>query len=357
MKKDFFTDFFPPPAYLLMPALGLDISDHSVKYVELERKKGQIFVRRFGEHLIPRGLIESGEIKNKEKLIVFLKALQKELKSKYLITALPEEKAFLARVKLPTMKEEEVRGALELQLEEHIPLSINEAILDFNIVRENSDSNCIDVCLIAFPKKVVDDYRDVFAEAGFIPLALEMEMQASARTIVPQDEKKTLAVVDFGQTRTSFAIISKNEVQFTTTIKVAGEELEKALMRNLKIDQIQAEKIKKESGFIKSKENEKVFNSILPVISVIKDEIGKCINYWNSNFGDNDLKKVSKILLCGGDSNLIGFPGYLSYELKLPVELGNPWVNIFSFEERIPEIELKDSLSYAIALGLALRTL
>ncbi|MCX6731592.1 MAG: pilus assembly protein PilM, partial [Candidatus Parcubacteria bacterium] len=212
MKKDFFTDFFPPPSYLLMPALGLDISDHSVKYVELEKEGGQTFVRRFGEHLIPRGLIESGEIKNKEKLVDFLKALQKELKSKYLITALPEEKAFLARIKLPAMKEEEIRGAIELQLEEHIPLSVNETIFDFNITKETPDSNYIDVCLIAFPKKIIEDYRDVFAGAGFTPLVLEMEMQASARTIVPQDEKRTLAVVDFGQTRTSFAIISKNEV-------------------------------------------------------------------------------------------------------------------------------------------------
>ena len=340
-----------------MPALGLDISDRSIKYVELGKKREEIFIRRFGGHLIPRGLIEAGEIKDKEKLIGLLKNLQKELKSKYLIIALPEEKAFLARVKLPMMKEEEIRGALELQLEEHIPLSINEAIFDFNVTREVSGSNYIDVCLIAFPKKVVEDYRDVFIKAGFIPLVLEMEMQASARTIVPQNEKKTLVVVDFGQTRTSFSIVSRNEVQFTTTIRVAGEELEKALMRNLKVDQIQAEKIKKESGFRKSKENEKIFNSILPIISVIKDEIGKCINYWNSNFGDNDLKKVSKILLCGGDSNLFGFSEYLSYELKLPVEPGNPWVNIFSFEEHIPEIELKDSLSYAIALGLALRAL
>ncbi len=357
MKINFFTKFFPPPTYLLMPALGLDISDRSIKYVGLGKKKEKIFIQRFGGHLIPRGLIEGGEIKDKKKLIGLLKDLQKELISKYIITALPEEKAFLARIKLPMMKKEEVRGALELQLEEHIPLSVNETIFDFKITGEKPDSNYMEICLIAFPKKVVEDYRDVFTEAGFIPLAMEMEMQASARAIVPQGEKNTLAIVDFGQTRTGFVIVGKNEVQFATTIKVAGEELEKALMRNLKVDQVQAEKIKKERGFIKSKENEKVFNSILPIISVIKDEIGKCINYWDSNFGDNDLKKVSKILLCGGDSNLFGFLEYLSYELKLPVELGNLWVNIFSFEEYIPEIELKDSLSYATALGLALKTL
>lgn len=357
MKKSFFVDFFPPPNYLLMPAIGLDISDRSIKYVELARKKGKIFVRRFGSHLIPKGIIEAGEIKEKEKLVDLLKALQKELGSECIISALPEEKAFLARVKLPIMKQEEIRRVLELQLEEHVPLSINEAIFDFSLMRETSNGNHLDVYLIAFSRKTVEDYRDVFMGACFMPLVLEMEIQASARTIVPKDEKGTVILIDFGRTRTTFGIVSKNEVQFTTTIKVAGDELDKALVKDMGVDQVEAEKIKKERGFIRSKENEKVFNSLLPIISVIKDEAGKCLNYWNSTLGDHDLRKVSKILLCGGDSNLLGFPEYLSYELRLPVELGNPWINIVSFEESIPGIELRESLIYGIAIGLALRSL
>lgn len=356
MKKEFFVDHFPPPAYLSMPALGIDISDRSIKYVELVRKTGKFFVQRFGGHLIPRGIIEGGEIKEKKKVIDLLGSLQRELRVKYIIGALPEEKAFLARIKLPVMKEEEIRGVLELQLEEHVPLSITEAIFDFSVVKGSSDDKHLDVYLIAFPKKIIEDYREVFIKAGFFPLALEMEIQASTRTIVSQNEKGTVVLVDFGRTRTSFGIVSKGEVQFTTTVKVAGEDLEKAIIKNLGVDQVEANKIKKEKGFIKSKDNEKVFNSLLPIASVIKDEIIKCIDYWNSNLEDHDFRRVSRVLLCGGDSNLSGFPEYLSYELRLPVELGNPWVNIVSFEENIPEIELREALIYSVALGLALRS-
>jgi type IV pilus assembly protein PilM len=300
--------------------------------------------------LIPEGLIESGEIKQKEKLTDFLKTIQKDLKSEHLIVALPEEKVFLARVKLPLMKKEEIRGALELQLEEHIPLSANEAIFDFDIIKEISDTdkNYLDINLIAFPKGIVESYRDVFIGAGFLPLVFEMEVQAASRVMVPNNEIQTIILVDFGRTRTTLTIINNTKPQFTSTIKVGGEDLEKSLMKNLEIDRFQAEKIKKNQGLVKSKENEKIFNSLLPLVSVIKDEIHKLIIYSD---------RVSKILLCGGDSNLIGFPEYLSYELKLPVELGNPWVNIISFKEHIPEIELRESLIYATALGLALRAI
>ncbi len=357
MKRDFFLNCFPPPKYLQMPAIGFDISDRSIKYVEICKKQGAIFVRRFGEYLIPESIIESGEIKQKEKLTDFLKTIQKELKLEYLIVALPEEKVFLARVKLPLMKKEEIRGALELQLEEHIPFSANEAIFDFDIIKENSDlsaqagKNCLDINLIAFPKGIVESYRDVFVGAGFTPLVFEMEVQAASRVMVPNNETQTIILVDFGRTRTTLTIINDNKPQFTSTIKVGGEDLEKSLMKNLEIDRFQAEKIKKNQGLVKSKENEKIFNSLLPLVSVIKDEIHKLIIYCNSQ------NRVSKILLGGGDSNLIGLPEYLSYELKLPVELGNPWINIISFKEHIPEIELRESLIYATALGLALRSI
>lgn len=347
MKRDFFLNVFPPPKYLQMPAIGFDISDRSIKYVEICKKQGTIFVRRFGEYLIPESIIESGEIKQKEKLTDFLKTIQKELKLEHLIVALPEEKVFLAKVKLPLMKKEEIRGALELQLEEHIPLSVNEAIFDFDI----SDKNYLDINLIAFPKGIVESYRDVFVGAGFTPLVFEMEVQAASRVMVPNNEIQTIILVDFGRTRTTLTIISGTKPQFTSTIKVGGEDLEKSLMKNLEIDRFQAEKIKKNQGLVKSKENEKIFNSLLPLVSVIKDEIHKLIIYCNSQ------NRVSKILLGGGDSNLIGLPEYLSYELKLPVELGNPWVNIISFKEHIPEIELRESLIYATALGLALRSI
>jgi type IV pilus assembly protein PilM len=344
-----------------MPAVGFDISDRSIKYVELGKRHGAIFVKRFGEHLIPEGVIEAGEIKQKEKLTDFLKTIKEEEKSAYLIVALPEEKAFLTEIKLPLMEREEIRGALELQLEEHIPLSAEEVIFDFDFIKEDPAKNYFDINLVAFPKVLIENYRDVFLAAGFMPLAFEMEVEAAARALVPkvpEREEQTIIMVDFGRTRTTIVIVSANKPRFTSTIKVAGEDLEKALIKNLPVDRFQAEKIKKERGLVKSKENEKIFNSLLPLISVIKDEIRKCLDYWDSHLEENDdAKGISKILLYGGGSNLIGFPEYLSSELRLPVELGNPWVNILSFEEHIPEIELRESLIYATGLGLALRTL
>ncbi len=358
MGKGLIFNLFPVPKYLKMPAVGLDVSDRSFKYVELSEKRGQFLVSRFGTRIIPEGIVESGEIKDKKKFTELLKSINSELKIKFINASLPEEKAFISRIELPLMDEENIRDAIEFQLEEHIPLSPNDAIFDFEIIKKDEKKKTISVNVAACPKALVESYRDTFLESGFFPLSFEMETQSFSRSMVPKNSGTSYFLVDFGKTRTSFAIVNEGKVKFSSSIRVGGDKVNESLSRNLNIDIIAAENLKKTKGLTKNKDNERIYESLLLVVSVIKDEIKRNIEYWNSCTlkEQGEAKKIDKILMCGGDSNLIGLPEYFSYELKMPVELGNPWVNIFSFKKYIPDIELNESLTYAVALGLVLRS-
>ena len=356
-KGKFFLDFLPPPTYLTMPALCFDLSDRSMKYMEFYRKHSSILVKRSGLYKIPEGIIEKGEIKQKNKLVDFLKTVKDKLRSKYIIASLPEEKVFVSKIQIPMMKKEYIRESIELQLDQYIPLSAKEAVFDFDIIGEDYKNNHIDINLTVFPRTFVEEYKNVFLGAGFAPLVFEMEAQAFTRAVVPESETESVMVIDFGRTRATFAIVSRGKIQFTTTVTVAGGEIDKAIMDNLRVNLEQADQIKKEIGFIRSKNNEQLFNAILPIVSAIKDEAAKQIIYWNSHQEKNEEEsvKISKIMLCGGESTLAGFSEYLSYELKTKVELSNPWVNVLSFENSIPEMELRDALAYSTVIGLALR--
>ena len=357
---NFFLDHFPPPDYLRMPAVGLDISDRSIKYVELYRDAGEIYVKRFGNEVVPEGIIEEGEVKDIDKFKVFLGSFKEKAKIDYVMVGLPEEKSFLSKVELPKMEDSEIRNVLELQLEEHVPLSAEEGIFDFDIMPGCKKENHLDINLTVFPRGIVEDYRDAFIGAGINPLVFETESQAYIRAMVSKQESlenKANMIIDFGKTRTTYAIASGGKLQFTSSLKMGGKKLEESIVKNMAVDEGQAKKIKIENGFIKSKNNEKSYNAMLPVISSLKDEAQKYISYWNSRVEKGNHETISKVLLCGGDSNLFGIVDYLSYELKLPVEIGSPWVNILSFEDRIPEMDLRESLFYTTAIGLALRSI
>ena len=357
--KKLFFDVLPPPDYLKMPVLCFDLSDKSIKYIELCRKNRVISVGQFGIYALDDGIIEGGEIKQKDKLIFFLKQIKGKLKTELITASLPEEKVFLSRIKFPLVGEDKIKEALSFQLEEYVPLPNIGAIFDYDVLNEphkNGKQDHLDLNLVAFPKSFVESYRDVFTGAGFIPATFEIEVQAFARAVVPKEEMGNVMVIDFGRMRTTFAIVSGGKVQFAATIAIAGEEIEKMFMLNLKINRSQVEEAKRNIGLIKRKDNENLFESIKSTISVIKNEAVKQAAYWMSHNKDDKKKEnISKIFLCGGESTLAGLTEFLSCELKMKVELGNPWVNVVSFEDYIPEIERLDSLAYSTVIGLALR--
>ena len=358
-RKKLFFDVLPPPDYLKMSVFCLDLSDKSIKYIELRRKNRVISVGQFGIYALDDGIIEGGEIKQKDKLIFFLKQIKEKLKTELITASLPEEKVFLSRIKFPLVDKDKIKEALSLQIEEYIPLPNVGAIFDYDVLNEphkNGKQDHLDLNLVAFPKSFVESYRDVFMGAGFIPATFEIEVQAFARAVVPKEEMGNVMVIDFGRMRTTFAIVSGGKVQFATTIAIAGEEIEKTFMLNLKINRSQVEEAKRNIGLIKRKDNENLFESIKSTISVIKNEVAKQVAYWMSHNKDDKKKEnISKIFLCGGESTLAGLTEFLSCELKMKVELGNPWVNVASFEDYIPEIERLDSLAYSTVIGLALR--
>src|SRR3989338_8063181 len=94
-RKKMFLDFFPPPKFLDLPSVGIDLSDQSIKFVELEQKGQELRIKHFGEKIFPIGLIQNGEILNRQDLITLIKKFRIENNFEYVHASLPEEKAFL----------------------------------------------------------------------------------------------------------------------------------------------------------------------------------------------------------------------------------------------------------------------
>lgn len=365
----FFYNLLPPPRYIDFPVVGLDLSDRSMKFVELGNTRKGLRLKRFGEKELNPGIIMAGEIKKQDEMVLFLASVFKPLKVRYIIAALPEERVYISAIQLPSTGSKNLREMIEVELSEHIPLPAREAIFDFEslapskvivkgatILEKNPDH--LDVIVYAFPRALVERYLNVYVNAGLIPTAFEVETQALARALIPiTGVARPVMIVDFGKTRTTFVIVSGKLVRFGATISVAGESLEQAIGKALKVPIVEAERIKKEKGMVKSKDNEAVFNAILPVVSAVGDEIERHILFWNTHAEHihKSSPEISKIILSGGDANLIGFKEYLTQQLKLQVVQGNPWINIASFEDYIPEIAINKSLGFSVAIGLALR--
>ena len=96
----FFLRFFPTPKIFSVPAFGLDISDESIKFMELIMTKNGIRVGKYGERVSPPGVVESGRIKNSKRMEEILSALRKEEKIKYAIRQFSKTFGILKYVRL-----------------------------------------------------------------------------------------------------------------------------------------------------------------------------------------------------------------------------------------------------------------
>lgn len=355
--KKLFNRLFPPPQFLKMPAVGLDISDESIHFVELKREKNGLVIKNYGKKDLPVDIVKSGYIKKEEELKKILSSLKKEFSSDFISVSLPEQHAYLLKLKLPKMKRNEIRGSIELQLEDNIPISPAEAVFDYEIINDKTYGKDTEVEIAAFPRTIIENYLSVFHDVALSPLAFEIEAHAISRSVIDVEDNGTTMIIDFGKTKTGLSIVSGGLTRFASTVEIGGSAITRAIENSLKVKREEAEKIKKEKGVFNRKENEELFLTIMSMVAVLKEEIRKHYVYWHTHKDQYGKKrpKIEKIVLCGGDSNLKGLSGYLATNLKVDVTLANVMVNINSFDKYIPEINFKDSLQYAAAIGLALR--
>ncbi len=346
--------FFPTPKYLERASVGIDISDRSIKFIALAYTRGELTVDFSGEKKIPKGVIESGKLKDSNTIITLLKEIRTEHGCDFVRASLPEEQMYLFELAVPKMSPDEIRGTIDIQLEEHVPLSAQDVVFDYDLVEEKSDSYKILVTVI--PSVVVEEYTELFYKAGFTLLSLELEASALARATIAKNDENTYMMIDFGDTRSGISIIHKRIPLFTSTVSIGGSTITEMIAKNFSVSYDDAEKMKKEIGLSRSEKDKELFSVIISGLSVLRDEMSRHYIYWNSHKDaeGNPKPAISSIRICGGNANLDGIVEYFKTSLRVDVDLANVWVNMSPLDSYIPPINFKESLSYATAIGLAL---
>ncbi|MEX2052078.1 MAG: pilus assembly protein PilM [Candidatus Paceibacterota bacterium] len=354
MSKNLFSRFFPTPVFLSMPSFGLDLSDESLKFLELLDTKEGLKVGRHGERKIPPGIIESGKIIDSKRLEEVLTSLRKEEGIHSVRVSLPEEQVYLFSIRLEKAGLVSIREGIELALEEHIPIPAEDAIFDYEVTNEDEKTIYLEVA--AIPKNVIEEYLSVFAHSAIFVNAFEIEAQAISRAVIKKGDMGTYMIVDFGEKRTGIFIISRGVVMFASTLDVGGVMLTNMIKKSFNVSYEEAEQMKKTYGLKRNAENKEIFAVLLNSVSILRDEIVKHFLYWHTHKDEEGKNNppIKSIILCGGDSNLIGLPDYFSVSMQNTVEMADVWVNIDNTARSVPGINFKQALSFAASIGLAL---
>lgn len=358
MPSTFFKKIFSLPNYISMPASGIEICNRSIKYIEFANTKGEIKLSNFGEIPLAPDVFKDGEILNKDELVKTLKIVKGYLKNDFVKVSIAEEKTYLFNVNIPYLKPEEIRQALEFRLEENVPLKVAESAFEFKLIRKpkrNNEDLFLNVSVI--PKKIIEEYSEVFDKVGLNVISFETESKAVSRALMLRGEQRAVMIVHIKDTTTTMSIVSQGATCFTSSIPVGNHSVLEILK---KIPSKNFESIKKIPEKILSLDDfydKDVYDYLINIFSIIKDEVEKFNKYWISqveSHATDGFSELDKIILCGRSSVIPGLTNHISQNIGIDTVVGNVWQNAFDLDSSMPDLKFLDSLDYAVAIGLAI---
>ncbi len=358
-----FARWFPTPAMVAPPAAGIDISDGSIKWLALEPYKSRYRIASYGEMPIEKGVVVNGTIQDVGALAHALAGIKKQLgRIECAHAALPEEAAYVFEMHVPEgTNHDQAISMIEFGFEGRVPIAPGAAVFDFDVIQKHDDGAGEDIGVAVFSRELAEAYVAAFDEAGIRLLSLEVEARSVARAISSDtpDEPVTL-LVDFGRARTGFAVLKLGIPIFTSTVEVGGDSITKAVAEQLSLSPEETQKFKNEQGlFPDAGAKSAGIEAIVGTASALADEVARHYHYWDTRRNEKGerMTPVGRVVLVGGSANLKGLPGYLAGRVQAPTEVADIWRHACNLDEYIPPIAARDSLQYATATGLALRSL
>ncbi len=342
--------------FMNLPVYALDLSDSSYKYLTLEHHGDEMILGDYGEGALAPGIIHDGELQQPEALEAILCDIFAKKKVQFVALSLPDEKGYVRPLALPAenVKEDEIGGALALQLEDYVPLPPSEVLFEYSLLGKKDDH--YDIVLRAFPRASVTTYLESVEKSGAVPVLVEPELAAVMRAIVPRDFDKEGMLIDWGRGRASFAFFRRGIVHFTVTVPIAGHSLADAIKQKLNVSIEAAIRFKEQEATLSQPREGRaaeLFEAIDPVVKSLTNEITRYLQYWQSH--SEEKRPPERIYLTGGEVHLHGLVEYLTAITNIEVVIADPWVNVSFPQQYVPQIPWKESLRFVSNIGLLLR--
>ncbi|MBI2118187.1 MAG: type IV pilus assembly protein PilM [Elusimicrobia bacterium] len=349
--------------------IGIDLGSSSIKIVQLKKtKKGNLELVRWA--ILPLsqpGEGEKVELNPEEKKAFAIQSLKSYRGSgkkipKSACTSVAGTSIIVRYVKFPKIVPKEFIKNIKKEAESYIPFNIEEVYLTYFPLRniQEDGKELTETVLVAAKKDFINQKIEILENSGFKASVVDIDAFAlEAIYTLTQDKtpiEEIALVSNIGHQKTNFVIIEKGVSVVVKDSPISGNSIEKLIMKNLLVDSKAAEKLKLAYGLLLNteekeaagKEGQTVSDAILMTMKDFISETKKIIQYYATQAKD---KKINRLLIAGGTSNIKNLANYLSSELNLPVEKLNP-LKMISGAQAVPE---DAQTTLAIALGLALR--
>jgi len=342
-------------------AVGLDIGTTAVRAAELSVRRGRITLERFGQLALPVGAVVDGEVADPDTVAAAVKRLWRQARfgSKRVIMGVANQRVVVRMVDLPWMELDELRRSLHFQVQEYIPIPVDDAELDVNVLGEHEGGGgqrFMRVLLVAAQKEMVAGHVRVATTAGLQPVGVDLTPFALLRSLVPEGSAMLAetgeALVDVGARVTNVVVHSGGSPRFVRIMLMGGQDVTDAIRQRLELDHEEAERTKLgvgAGGF----GGPDVDRIIEQRTAAFVDEIRGSLDFYRAQ---PDAVPVDRVVVTGGGSRLQPLASRLQDAVRLPVEAGRALRSLRLGRlrlgaEQLAELEPVTAVPVGLALG------
>ena len=349
--------------------IGLDIGSSAVKMAFFKKAED-------GLHLVKADIKELAEYSDdahfEKEVVSALRYLLRGIDTKRakIIASIDCPSTAVKKIVAPYMPKAELKQGIALEAKNYFPFSIDDSMLDFEILGDVMDKGIrkYDLLVAVCPINTVQKNLSILEKAGMRPssfISSSYALGKAAEYMGKAQESKCF--MDIGSSHTELIIYRGNSLAFTRKIPICGDDFTKSMTGALVSDKgrmqltfVEAEKIKKNVG-MPADNDKSLIDDKIPAIQILSmlrppvenfaNEISRCLDYYRE---ESRGARVDNIVLFGGGASLTGLTKFISDILGMPVGIGDPVEGLKIEKDAIREREkIAHRLELAIGAGLS----
>ena len=333
-------------------SFGLDVGTSAVKAVQLRERAGGYTLAALGSAPLRTSAIADGTIKEPAAVADAIREAVDAagIKLREATIGIAGRELIMKKVQLPEVPAKELRNAVELEAEHHIPFAFDEVFLDYHVAGRHD--GVMDLIIVAVKKSKVSEYVAVVEAAGLVPSIVDLDGFAVGNQFEVNhvaESRESVALIDMGAAVMKTNVVRGGTPVFVRDIPFGGNQYTQAIADRLRTSFEHAERAKVGEA------TDIAWESLVPALEAVSRdlalEVRRTFDYFSST---SDSERIGRVVLSGGAARLRGLTEYLSATWSIPVEVARPLERI-EVEAELTEQAHGAGPALAVAVGLALR--
>jgi type IV pilus assembly protein PilM len=356
--------------------VGLDIDRGSIKAVQVSGAGGGYVLQHVGYHRLPPGTILDGEVADHDLLAAEIREFwdSHSFRGKAVTLGVSNQKVVVRLLDFPHMGQADLQGAISFEAQDHIPMPLDEAVLDYVVLGPREERSDLDrVLVVAAQREMISRYTSAVRTGGLRPAGVDVKALSLTRSTLPDPffgDEGAVLLLDVGAEITNLVVADRGNPVLTRFVPVGLVDFVAAVVELADLPEDEAERLALDprvrlgSEQDEAQETEAEKGSFDPALvydvrrglegaaQTLADEVQLSMEHHRSQ---EAAREVSRVLISGEAALIPNLEGYLGELLDVPTSHGNPVEKLSANRSNISDDQLRAMEPVlAVAFGLAM---